>query len=282
MKHWITVAACLVCAGAYAQGGMGGYERMEIVEAGIIKGGFDGTIEEMTDGVHIVLLAGDPSKKDLPIKANSITFDWPSDSAQPQRIVLSGNVRVSHPDADIAAGQAVWDFNAGTVVFTGSPVMNSDTIQNMTCERVTLYMETGEYVVENPKFITTIGKPESSDLLAERDISNWTGFVDGLKAAWSAEAASPGKHILSLFPANNRSLLLDTPTNVVVDNNGQLIDGLNSLMKTAGFYNADAWSGIALPEEAMALQAEGAPEGDALIRFNRLAFDAAFASYQGG
>ena len=284
MKHLMLIMIGLLCAGANAQGvGMGGYSNMSIEEAGQIIGGFDGTIQEMTGGVHIVLKSDDPTADSLPIRANTITFDWPAGSAQPKRIVLAGGVRIDHPEADISAGQADWNFEAGTLVFTGNPVMNSDIVQGMTGDKVTLFMEDGTYKVDNPKIPgLQLGKPENSNLLVERDIANWPGFVDALKAAWSAEAASPAKHILAQFPESDRNLLLGTETSVVVANNKQLLGGLNNLMKTPGFYSADAWSGIALPEAATALQAEGAPEGDALLKFNRLAFDAAFSSFQGG
>jgi len=283
MRRLLLGCACLACAGAMAQGvGMGGYSSMSIEEAGQIVGGFDGTIEEMTGGVHIVLRSDDPTADALPIRAETITFDWPEGASQPRRIVLAGGVRITHPEADISAGRADWNFEAGTLVFTGNPVMNSDTVQGMTGDRVTLFMEDGTYKVENPKIPgLQLGRPENSDLLVERDIADWPGFVDVLKAAWEAEAASPGKHILSLFPADGRGLLLSTPTDVIVDNKGQLLEGLNSAMKTPEFYNEEAWAGVPLPEAATTLRADGAPQGDALVRFNRLAFDAAFAGYQG-
>jgi len=280
-------AAAALASGAMAQGmGMGGYGSMAIEKAGQIVGGFDGTIKEMSGGVSIVLKSDDSAKEDLPIQASSITFEWPEGQAQPSRIVLSGNVRIKHPEADVSAERADWNFDSGELVFTGKPVMNSTRVQGMTGEKMTLDMEKGTFSVTGVSVpMLELGGAGGGgggpDLLRADSVADWTGFVNALKAASGAEGG-PGKHILSLIESGNRQQLLNTPTNLVVENNGLLVKQFNALLPREDFYNAGAWSGVALNEEAQALAAKETLTAAERTRFNRLAFNAAFAAYLAG
>ncbi|MBI1321288.1 MAG: hypothetical protein GC168_20375 [Candidatus Hydrogenedens sp.] len=282
----LAAALALLTAAAQAQTGMGGYASMAIEKAGQITGGFDGTIQEMSGGVSIVLKSDDPEKSDLPIQAGSITFDWPQGQAQPSRIVLSGNVRIKHPDADVSADRADWNFDTGELVFTGNPVMTSARVQGMKGEKMTLDMEKGTFSVTGVSVpmldLNGAGGAGGADMLRPDAIADMAGLVNALKAAWSAEAASPGKHILSLIESGNRQQLLNSPTNLVVENSKLLLKQLNALLPREDFYNAGAWAGVALGDEAQALAAKETLEEKERTHLNRLAFNAAFAAYMGG
>ncbi len=121
----LTLTALLIAAASLATAqapGMNGYSRMKIDHAGQITGNLSGAIEEMSGGVRIELLSDDEAKGNLPIAADKITFAWGEDS-QPKSIVLTGNVRIKHPDADVTAEKAEWDFASGQLVLKVNHVM---------------------------------------------------------------------------------------------------------------------------------------------------------------
>ena len=55
---------------------MGSYDKMEIEHVGLMDGTLDGRINKMSGGVKIKLIAGKPDMKDLPIKAQTMTFSY--------------------------------------------------------------------------------------------------------------------------------------------------------------------------------------------------------------
>jgi hypothetical protein len=284
MKHILTTAIALASAGlCMAQApSMSGYNKMKIDHAGQVTGNFQGAIQEMIGDVRIELLSDDAAQGNLPIAADSIKFEWVEGSSQPKKIILTGNVRIKHPDADVTAEKAEWNFENGELVFTGSPVMNSPQAQNMRGDKMTLNMAKGTFVV------TGVSLP-SLDLnsmgglggisggggpLSESDIADWPGLVNALKAGGGAAG-----HITSMIEPGNRKRLLETPTDLVVENKGMLLKQLNSLLSQPGFYNPTAWGSATVPEEtATKLTQKDLPPNE-LPPNNTIAFKAAFAPY---
>lgn len=281
-RNWLALGAVVLLAtAAHAQ--MGGYSSMKIDRAGQIVGNFNGAIEEMSGGVSIVLLSDDPAKGNLPIKADRITFEWAEDGGQPRLIVLTGDVRITHPQADIAAEKAEWNFESGELVFTGNPVMNSPKAQDMRGSRMVLNMEAGTFRVEGVSIdtlplggMTGGGGSGGGGGMSESEIGDWPGFVNALKGG---QAGTPAGHLLSLLDPGARQTLQDTPTDLVVQNKGKLMGQLNKLWAAPQFYNASAWSGVALPEEVKGKLEDPNLEAGERATQNKAAFRAAFAPF---
>jgi hypothetical protein len=127
---------------------MSGYTLMDY-EAGYMDSSFDGKIDTMSDGVKITLRSEDPAKKPLPITARQVKFFWAENGAkEPARIVLEGKVVVEHPEANVQAEKAEWDFEKGILTFTGSPVMRSPNMPDgITAQKVVLNFNDGRVQV---------------------------------------------------------------------------------------------------------------------------------------
>jgi len=282
MKHLTLIALTVAVASlAVAQApGMNGYSRMKIDHAGQITGNLSGAIEEMSGGVRIELLSDDEAKGNLPIAADKITFAW-GEGSQPKSIILTGNVRIKHPDADVTAEKAEWDFASGQLVFTGNPVMNSPRAQNMKGEKMTFNMQKGTFAVTGVS-ISELPLNEMGGLggagggagLSEGDVADWPGLINALKAG-----GGPAGHIMSQIPEENRKMLMDTPTDLVVQNKGRLIKQMGQLMQSPSFYNEQAWSGITLPEGTAEKLASRDLETSERVAVNKVAFKAAFAPF---
>ena len=259
MKHFAFTALALTFAGiAAAQAtGMSGYNKMKIDHAGQITGNLSGAIEEMSGGVRIVLLSDDEAKGNLPIAADKITFAW-GEGSQPKSIILTGNVRIQHPDADVTAEKAEWDFGSGQLVFTGNPIMNSPRAQNMKGDKMTFNMQKGTFAVTGVS-------------ISELPLNEMGGL--------GGAGGGPASHITGMIDPENRKRLMETPTELVVENNRMLIKQINALMQAPAFYNAEAWSGITLPEGVAEKLASRDLEAAERVEVNKTAFKAAFASY---
>jgi len=272
-------------AAAPAQGtGMSGYNSMEI-EAGRMKGNFaTGAIDEMTEGAKIRLLSDDPSKQPLPIKAQTMKFTWKEGQNTPTNIVMDRNVEVNHPDAQITAGHAEWNFDTGDVVFTGDPVVNNDKVKGLRGEKMMLNVKTNSFEVlrvradKVPLQGIEAGPGGKSDpsLLREGDVKDWAALIGLLRNEAKAGDATPGKQIVSLISADNRQLLMSVDTAVLLQRKGDIVKLVNSVLKNPKLFNADAWKGRALNEEAQKLVAAEKRTPEEQTRLNRLLINAAY------
>ena len=269
-----------------AQGqGMSGYSSMEI-DAGHMKGNFaTGAIDEMTDGVKIRLLSDDPDKKPLPIKAQTMKFTWKEGQSTPSMIVMDRNVEVNHPDAQITAGHAEWNFDSGEVVFTGDPVVNNDKIKGLRGEKMILNVKTNNFEVTRVRADQVPlqgmeggpggGKGDAS-LLREGDVKDWAALIGSLRAEANAADAAPGKQIVSQISADNRKLLMSVDTAVLLQRKGDIVKLVNSVLKSPKLYSEAAWKGRALGEEAQKLVAAEKRSPEEQTRLNRLLLNAAY------
>lgn len=145
------MAAALLSQTSGPQAGktMSGYTIMDY-EWGVMDLSFDGKIDTMSDGVKITLRSEDPAKKPLPITARQVKFFWPENGGnQPSRIVLEGKVVVEHPEANVQAEKAEWDFEKGILTFTGSPVMRSPRMpEGITAQKVVMNFNDGRIHID--------------------------------------------------------------------------------------------------------------------------------------
>jgi hypothetical protein len=263
---------------------MSGYSSMEI-DAGRMKGNFaTGAIDEMTDGVKIRLLSDDPDKKPLPIRAQTMKFTWKEGQSTPSTIVMDKNVEVNHPDAQITAGHAEWNFDSGEVVFTGDPVVNNDKIKGLRGEKMILNVKTNNFEVTRVRADQVPlqgmdagpgGKGDPS-LLREGDVKDWAALISLLRTEAKADGAAPGKQIVSQISADNRQLLMSVDTAVLLQRKGDIVKLVNSVLKSPKLYSEAAWQGRALSEEAQKLIAAEKRTPEEQTRLNRLLLSAAY------
>ena len=283
----------LCAAGAMAQdkqdnaadGGMGGYSSMEI-DAGLMKGNFaTGAIDELADGVKIRLLSDKPDTKPLPIRAKNMKFTWTEGRTTPDRILMEGNVEVEHPDASITAERAEWNFETGDLVFTGNPVVNNDKIKGLRGEKMRLNVKNNTFEVmrvradqvplQSGDAAGGVSKNDPS-LLRESDIKDWGALIDILREEGKSSTATPGKQLLSQISNDNRQLLMSLDKNVLVQRKEDMLKLVNSVLRSTKLYNADAWQGKTLPEEAQKLVAAEKRTAEEQTRLNRLLLSTAW------
>lgn len=286
MKVFMCIAGACILFMAPLVGQMddslGGYSSMEI-EAGRMKGNFaTGAIEEMTEGVRIRLLSDDPSLTPLPIKAGTMKFTWEQGRTTPSTIIMDTEVEVRHPDADISAGRAEWNFDSGELVFTGSPVVNSERLKGLRGERMVLNLKTNTFEVTRmkadqvPLQAMDAGTPRNPNEIRANDIIDWTRLIDAIKNEAKAEQPSPGRQILNQMTAQNQQLLLNLDTAMLVERKEDILRLINGILANPGFYDAQAWADKTPSDEARQLLESDSLDREKQIRLNRLLIEAAY------
>lgn len=280
----IFLGAAILAPLAFGQGGADGYSRMS-VEAGVMKGNFNtGRQESLSGGVHIVLISDDGSKPNLPIRANTITFEYSGDSTLPAKIKMEGKVDIQHPQGKVKAERADWNLETGDLVFTGNPVMDSDRFKNLAAGRILINMKTGAYEVQQGSADSIPIESDDSGSgdaplpgeLSEADVTDFTAFIDTIKAQAQEEGENPGKQILSRLDPKVQGLLQSQPTSVIVGAKADLLKQLNKVIRNPGMYKKSAWAGITLTDEISALLAIANQTPEEQARQNRLLLEAAY------
>lgn len=288
----LLLAACLFAGMAAAQqpsGDMGGYSSMQI-EAGRFKGTFGKgmAIKEMTDGVRLTLTSKDASLAPLPIRAYTMKFEYAPDGSKPSKIVMEGNVEVQHAMGAITSEKADWDFDKGLLIFSGSPLLNSDKVKNLRGSEIIFNFKTNEFEVKNMSvaeanfdgFGGAPGAAGSGDaVLSDAAISDWVGFLKAIKTQAGADAPSPGKQIVGLLDKPAHSALMNTSAQDLAAKKGDVLKMLNKTLKSAKLYDPAAWKGVEIGDEAKALLAKGALQGNDQVQLNRLLLQAAFPEF---
>ena len=282
----LLLASSLLAAPAPAQGGTEGYARMS-VNAGVMTGNINTKrLDKLSGGVAIELISDDGTKPNLPIKANEVTFTWKEGQTTPSTISMRGNVDISHPQAHITAQRADWNLESGDLVFTGNPVLDSEDFKNLKADEIRINMETGAYELRqgNVKEMPLQGAESGAGggngnipgLLAESDITDWTAFLDTIKAESQAEGENPGKQILSRLGDEPRKMLTTMDTLALVGAKGQVVGQLNGVLKRPGMFKRSAWAGKTLSEEVEALIQIKEQTPEQQVRQNRLLLHAAY------
>ncbi len=278
------LGATLIAAPALAQGGADGYNSMS-VKAGMMKGNIQtGKLDSLTGGVFIELLSDDAAQPSLPIRANTITFEWKEGSSMPSKIKMDGNVDIKHPQGQIKAQHADWNLESGDLVFTGNPVMDSDTFKNLAAEQIMINMETGAFSlgqasVDKMPLKGTDGGGGGAPLpgeMTEADVTDFEGLINALKAQAKASGDNPGKQVMAQLNPTVRGMLESQETSVLVGAKADVIKQLNAVIRKPGMYKRAAWEGITLSEEVTALIAKKDQTPEEQARQNRLLLNAAY------
>ena len=290
MKRLLAAACvagcCAVCAAQQpAPEAAGGYDAMRIEHVGRFLGSFSESmaIREMTDGVRISLLSEDAALEPLPVRANTMHFTWEEGASRPSQIVMEGNVQVNHPQGELTADKGVWDFGSGELVFTGNPVMNSDTAKGVRGSKMVVNFNKNTMEIMDMSAaevpLRGNGAPADPSLLDTGDVTDWPGLIDTLKAQMRADAPSPGKQVGAQLDEETRNIMVNVGTDALVQEKGQLVKAMNSVLKAPGLYDEAAWEGIAPGDEATALLAKDTRTPAEQTRLNRLLLQAAYPEY---
>lgn len=283
-------AALLLYAGAAAaQFGAEGsdYTALQLDSVENLVADFEGRIERMWGGVAITLVSDDPEVAPLPISGDEIRFDYPEEGGtMPSRIVLEGNAHIEHPQATVTAERADWDFEAGTLVFTGNPVLNSPNIRNLKAKSILLDFENNRFqieqgrdaVVDTSSSAATMRTADPS-LLKEDQIKDWPALSTLLREQCLAEAPSPGRRIMEALGEGNAQRVAVLTVEQLGALKADFVKQLNKALVLPDVYDAAAWEGVALPQEArdlLAAQANAELERRQVTRLNRLLVEAAY------
>lgn len=280
-------AAALLLAlsvAAQTESSMGGYSSMEI-EAGVMKGNFaTGAIDELTGGVRIRLLSDEPGLDPLPIEAGKMTFTWTKGRTTPTTIVMETKVKVKHPDAEISAGRAEWNFDTGELIFSGDPVVNSERLKGLRGERMVLNLKTNTFEVTQVRADQVplhgagdaSGASSNPDEIRAGDIKDWTALIDAIKAEAASESDSPGRQILEQMPESNRKLLMTMETSQLVERKEDILRLFNGVLSASNFYKPEAWKGKPLSDEIQKLIGTEGLDKAGQARLNRLLIEAAY------
>ena len=276
-------AALLMAAlpgAAQAQDAFSGYDTLEIIHCDELSLSLlDGRIEYLKGGVDIQLKSGNPAFPPLPLKCDNMFFDYAEDSdGALSRVRLEGNVDVTHPQARVRAGRAVWDFETNVLTFEGNPVIDTAEIKGMRAEKITINLTTNEMLLTGNVSVEELplSKQEDPSKLKLKDIKDWNALLGALQTQAKGEAASPGKHLVGLMEEGYQQSLRSLPVETLLLNKADLLRLLNGLLKRPDFYDEAAWQGVAIHEATRAALAGAAPSGNALTKMNRALLEAAF------
>lgn len=289
---WPAFCLCLSTFVGWAQAtpgnaapGAGGYSAMKIERVGKMVGGFNGTLKQMSGGVSIVLESDDPNLKPLPIRADSMTFQWTEGKNTPDVIVLEGNVAIEHPQATVTAERAEWNFDRSEVVFTGHPVMNSERVKDLRGDRMVLNFEKNTFEVVNASVKEVAIRAETegtAPALAESQIKDFKGLLSAMQKEARGERPSPGKRLVSLLDADMQSALLNATPEMLEKQKGAILKVLNRLLQKPNLYDAQSWESVTLPAEAKELLALPQRTPAQTVQLNRLLLQAAYPQYLTG
>lgn len=296
MKKVLIFSALLLLASGSGQAQETGHSNRDLgnmeIEYELFKANmYTGHIEQIEQAI-ITVPPEDPSEEPIKLKAKKVTFSYTSDDAKtPDSIVFIGDVNVKHTTALITSDKAVWDYAANVFEFTGTPSAKLSSGGKLESRKpggkLTLNLDTGEVIYQGPgiarDFSEMGGKGRISDpsLLQEKDILNWSAFLDEFKAQGSSSAVSPGKHIMLLLDDQTRSYLTNMPTDEILKSKKNIVKQLNKVLIMPEFYNKTAWNEIVLRSDIISLldKSSGTLSKTEQTRLNRLLLEAAYPKY---
>jgi ABC-type transport system involved in multi-copper enzyme maturation permease subunit len=117
--------------------------------------------------------------------------------------------------------------------------------------------------------------------LREDSILDWNGLVASIAEQRAADKPSPGRRIWSLASEELQQAIdrqNEPPAEEFpIEWRSTVLDGLNDVLDKPDLYDATAWQSVRLnPEARELLNARNKPQGDDIVRLNRLLFEAAY------
>jgi len=258
------------------------YDRLQI-DAGLLTGGFDSTIESLSGGARIVLFSSKDPKQRLPISANEIRFVWPS-GGECESMVLTGRVVVDHPEVHVESEKAEWDMEKGLLVFTGDPVIKKPGGQEARGQRIVVNMADRTFEVHgvvvptwdlNGAGFGGVAAAKDPSLLTEKDVLDWPGLLTKVKAE-AAEPPSPGKQVVSQLDQSAQKMIMSVPVQTLAENKEALVKQINRVLESPKFYDEAAWQGINIGQQTRDLLEKQNPAPKDITQANRALLEAAY------
>lgn len=284
MKRMLACALWLAAIPVFAQAQGGNFDFTSLDVSGNIDFNFNtGHLNKITNGAKVTLYDADGAG--MKIQAATILFEWPAESPDPTSIILDGNVAIEQDVGTIRAGKAVWRVADNTIVFTGSPFIQSARVKTMTADRIEIDLGTGETSIQNgdAKGMVMAGGEETQSggaALKMADVTDWSSLIVGLQAAKKSDTPSPGRQILQFIsPQIGDNVGNLNPKDELSDTNkSYFLKELNRVLREPALYTAEAWDGIALDDETKALAQKGPAtlSPTDIVRLNRHLVEAAF------
>jgi hypothetical protein len=272
-------------SGQEAQTNMNSYTIMDY-EAGYMSSSFSGKIDRMTDGVRITLRSENPELKPIPIEANTMKFTWPEQGGnRPSRIVLEGKVVIDHPEANVRADKADWDFEKGILTFTGSPVMKGPQApEGIEAQKIVLNFNEDRFEVYGGRAkeirLGEMGGEEGGEHkagpLRAEDVPDWPAFLAIVRTQAAANEPSPGKRLVSLLDPQVQQAITSDEVEQLLKDKGAIVKPINHALTNPKFYDAAAWQEIELGAEAKVLLGKGTRSTKESARLGRLLLEAAY------
>lgn len=148
---------------------MGQYKALRIEWQGKLVGNLKGTLQRITDGAHLIVLADDPADN-LDIKAKTVEFDYAApEDRMPTRMRLDGDVEFRHQDGVIRSESADIDFEASIAKFTGNPRAEITSIRGIQVDYIQIDLNTEELVMGGPGHIDEIQITDTEKDAAPQD-----------------------------------------------------------------------------------------------------------------
>jgi|GEM_PF-1584854 len=124
------------------------------------------------------------------------------------------------------------------------------------------------------------GVVRASARVRERDVRDWAGLADELRAGAPA-AASPAGRVWAYLPESVRALVEETPPGAApaAEERPALARALTSVLLEPDLYARDAWQGVRLDADTRALladHAQGKLRRPQILRLNRYLLEAAW------
>ncbi len=290
----VLAASASTVAAQGAPGGLGDFQKLNS-SGGVLEFNIEtGRVDRISGNpAEVELIPPDPSKPALVVRASEMRFRYENEDSEPEGLVLTGNVRVRHPQGDITADSGDWNGQTGELNFKGNPVvMKRQTGGDLTAPEITFNTVSGKLTAKGGFKLVNMplsgtpaapeAKVESPYLFVPADIKDWPGFLTRLNEQGASADPSPGRQILAQLRPEVRKQLGNITTRQTPNAATQevIVKELNGVLDEVDLYDADAWKGVALDADGQALLEKGAKmnKGE-LIRFNRRLIEAAYPDY---
>lgn len=287
----LALALVLAAAATVAHAQEGGFDfnLMEFLGGDETILAADGTVT-IRGNADVAFYSNEPGGKRLRIRAGTLSLVRQGEEVE--SMTMTGNVIVDHPSGQtIRSESGRYSIASNQLVFDGNVRIDLGAAGTLTGEKLVYDLATGETRITrmrgkdiDPQALGPVGGGGSGEaaprIFTARDVRDWPALLTKLKAQGRAEAASPGRRMLELLGRQAQQNLMGLDTQVEpADNVKQaLLSGLDRIAVRADLYTAEAWAGVAVPEEAQALIERGPstlPQAE-LVRLNRLLIHAAF------
>ncbi len=131
-----------------------------------------GKLNWMRGGVQLLMHGKEEDAPPLALDARELTFAYSADKPTPDRIVMTGDVKVDGPTTDIESDSADLDMASNTLTFTGNVKGSQPGLTGATAKRVVYDLVTGNMSMQGTSIEEMdqrrLGKPDEGETPAQQ------------------------------------------------------------------------------------------------------------------